>query len=134
MVMVRREFIRIIKYGLLGSSSFLLHGCLAYFLLFIVEVSPIIANSAAFLIAAVLYYIASRIFVFEAPDTLKTRWRYILIIIFNLFLTNTVIVGIIRWVEFTEWTAVLISILILPFSNYLLLGMWVFKDKFDVSK
>lgn len=132
--MVRREFIRIIKYGLLGSSSFLLHGCLAYFLLFIVEVSPIIANSAAFLIAAVLYYIASRIFVFEAPDTLKTRWRYILIIIFNLFLTNTVIVGIIRWVEFTEWTAVLISILILPFSNYLLLGMWVFKDKFDVSK
>ena len=132
--MVRHEFIRIFKYGLLGGSSFFLHAGLAYYLLIVIEKSPVIANSIAFITTAVFHYIISRIFVFEAPDTLQTRWRYILIIVFNLFLTNTVIVGIIRLAEFTEWTAVLISILILPFSNYLLLGMWVFKDKLDVSK
>lgn len=132
--MVRREFIQILKYGLLGGSSFLLHGCFAYFLLFIVEVSPIIANSVAFITAAVLYYIASRIYVFEASDTFQTRFRYTLIIIFNLFLTNMVIVGFIRLAELSEWAAILISILILPFSNYLLLSMWVFKDRLNAAK
>lgn len=56
--------------------------------------------------------------------SLKNLWEFRL----NRFF------GFIRFVELSEWTTILISVLIRPFSNYLLLGMWVFKDKLDVNK
>jgi len=123
--MLKRIFnIKIVRYGVIGGASTLLHISVAYLFLYFIGSSIFISNILGFLFAFIFSYVFQSIYVFEHAIGLRTVSKYFLVQ-FSSLLTAIVISDYLPLEN--NYIKTLIIILILPLITYIIHKFWTFK-------
>lgn len=116
---------QIVKYGLVGSISTLIHiGAASLFVRFINE-SFMIANGVAFLFAFIFSYVAQSKFVFKSGVSLKKAVKFFFVQTISLILAVKLAE---LAVVFSVYLKIFMVAFILPLCAFVIHRIWTFVD------
>ncbi|MFT6758604.1 MAG: putative flippase GtrA [Chitinophagales bacterium] len=124
--LIKKELQRLVNYGLVGVAALFVCIAIAFSLRYLFNAPLLISNACGLLSGAVISYFGSQALVFKAESTVKAKLRFLYLISFNLFLASVVLKTLTDRQLLTEWLSLLISIGIIPISNYWILKLLVF--------
>ncbi|SFS85652.1 GtrA-like protein [Sulfitobacter marinus] len=117
---------KLVRFCLIGSST-----ALAYVLLYMaflaMDVSQVLANGFAFVLAVMLQYVGQAAFTFGRPlNDFGQILRFGVMVVLG-FVSSALITSFLPdLMELTDWAAAVIAALYLPVQNFVFMALWVF--------
>lgn len=123
--MISRKFIR---YGIVGSIGTITHLGILLFLVEIVSLNPIISSSVAFIIVVLISYYLNYNWTFKATAKhFNSLIRYIAVCLVGFSLNTGIMFIIVDILHLWYMLGQIISIIIIPISNFILNSRWTFR-------
>lgn len=92
--------------------------------------SPLLASTLGFLAAVADSYWLNRIWTFvSAQPHRQTLWRFLIVALFGLGLNSAMMILLVQNLNWWYLWAQLLTLLVVPVSNYLLNKHWTFKHR-----
>jgi putative flippase GtrA len=126
---IEKELKSLINYGLVGVASLVTCIVIAFSLRYLFNAHLLLANACGLLSGAIISYIGNQALVFKTTSTLTTKLRFLYLISFNILLASVVLKTLTDMQLLAEWLSLLISIGIIPISNYWILKILVFNPR-----
>lgn len=118
---------RLIKFTVVGLSVAAFHYGMAVLLVEVIGLHPAPANSAAFLMAALLSYTLQTLWTFESRFTARNAARFVMVILLGVLVswTTSTLVGILGW---PYRVGVLLVLVLIPGLNFVLHYAWTYAE------
>ena len=117
---------KIIRYGLTGGISTVIHISIAYLYIYFFDSSLFISNTLGFMVAFVFSYLVQSIYVFKDTIRLSKAIKYF-IVQFSALLTAIFISEYLPLEN--SYIKTILVILILPLITYVIHKFWTFNDQ-----
>jgi putative flippase GtrA len=128
--MIKHFKLQIIKYGIVGIISTLIHICAASVFARFVYQSLLIANCVGFLTAFTFSYVCQSRVVFNTDLTFNKAVRFFLVQSASLLIA-------VKTAEVLDYFSIYLKIIIvaflLPVITFFIHKMWTFSDKLDIG-
>lgn len=116
------------RFGLIGILSTLVHVSTIWLIFLFTNITPIVANTFAFLTAFSISFTGNYLWTFRSPGSpLRAIFRFFFIAI-NAFLVNTLVLNFLVYKGwFLPLTSAILSASLVPFITFLASRLWCFK-------
>ena len=115
---------QVVKYGLVGALSTLIHICVAWTYMYFTNGFVAIANIAAFLVAYVFSYLAQSKIVFKSGLNLKKALRFF----FIQFIALLIAMFLSDFTDQNGYVKTVLIIFVMPIITFLIHKFWTFKQ------
>ncbi|WP_153098808.1 GtrA family protein [Paraburkholderia hayleyella] len=123
-----REIIIASRFGLVGLLSTTVHITIVWLLLVTSSISPIAANTTAFLVAFVISFSGNYLWTFRSPGSPhRAAFRFFIIAVCAFIINTTILAFLVRKNWFPAAFSATISASVVPAISYSLSRLWGFR-------
>ncbi len=127
-MLVSRELIlKFIRYSLVGCISTIIYFLSVFILVELFHQDPLVGSSLAYLIMTLISFFLNKTFTFGSDFSHQKLLRFLIVSAIGFILNFSIMFLIVNVLSFHYAIGELVTILVIPITNFLLNNYWTFK-------
>ncbi|MDX1734088.1 MAG: GtrA family protein [Halioglobus sp.] len=119
-----------LRFGVVGVLNTLVHVCTTVLLVEGLEVHPVPASVAGFVLAVIVSFLLNTFWTFRQADELARRFLRFFVVSVSAMLLNTLIMYVaVEWLHWHYLLGLLVVLLVVPPYNFFLNLLWSYRPR-----